>query len=139
MCIGRCATEAGVMFNASDGAVPLHGLQVWTREPDHLLSRIAKGSCQHIVAVHLVDIYIRSQVFINTQSSQVSLRGTAKRLEYQLTGSRLEAQFLLWELARQHLSPRDDGREKSERDGEVDADGRRRAAYEEPAHQARPV
>src|SRR5947208_943273 len=38
-------------------------------------------------------------------SRQVSLRGTAKRLEYQLTGSRLEAQFLLWELARQHLGP----------------------------------
>jgi excinuclease UvrABC nuclease subunit len=38
-------------------------------------------------------------------SRQVSLRGTAKRLEYQLTGSRLEAQFLLWTLARQHLGP----------------------------------
>jgi excinuclease UvrABC nuclease subunit len=38
-------------------------------------------------------------------SRQVSLRGTAKRLEYQITGSRLEAQFLLWTLARQHLGP----------------------------------
>src|SRR5262245_61552115 len=36
-------------------------------------------------------------------SRQVSLRGTAKRLEYQLTGSRLEAQFLLWMLAREHM------------------------------------
>jgi excinuclease UvrABC nuclease subunit len=38
-------------------------------------------------------------------SRQLSLRGTAKRLDYQLAGSRLEAQFLLWELARQHLGP----------------------------------
>ena len=38
-------------------------------------------------------------------SRQVSLRGTAKRVEYQITGSRLEAQFLLWTLARQHLGP----------------------------------
>ena len=32
-----------------------------------------------------------------------SLRGTVTRIEYAFTGSRLEAQFLLWELARQHL------------------------------------
>jgi excinuclease UvrABC nuclease subunit len=33
----------------------------------------------------------------------VNLRGTAERLEYQFTGSKLEAQFLVWELARHHL------------------------------------
>ena len=36
-------------------------------------------------------------------SRQMSLRGVARSLEYCLTGSRLEAHFLLWELARKHL------------------------------------
>ena len=36
-------------------------------------------------------------------SRQMSLRGVARFLEYTLTGSRLEAHFLLWELARKHL------------------------------------
>ena len=36
-------------------------------------------------------------------SRSVSLRGTATRVEYRLTGSRLEAHFLVWELARRHL------------------------------------
>lgn len=35
-----------------------------------------------------------------TPSRSLNLRGTAARLEYQLTGSRLEAQFALWDLAR---------------------------------------
>jgi excinuclease UvrABC nuclease subunit len=38
-----------------------------------------------------------------TPSRALHLRGTAQRLEYQLTGSRLEAQFRVWELARVHL------------------------------------
>jgi excinuclease UvrABC nuclease subunit len=36
-------------------------------------------------------------------SRSLSLRGTAIRVEYRLTGSRLEAHFLVWELARRHL------------------------------------
>ena len=36
-------------------------------------------------------------------SRLLNLRGTVVRIEYRLTGSRLEAQFVLWELARQHL------------------------------------
>lgn len=36
-------------------------------------------------------------------SKQLTLRGTADRVEYQFVGSRLEAQFLLLELARKHL------------------------------------
>ena len=36
-------------------------------------------------------------------SRSLSLRGTATRVEYRLTGSRLEAHFLVWELARRHL------------------------------------
>src|SRR5258708_18474739 len=55
MCIGRCATQAGVMFNASDCAVSLHGLQIGTGKPDHLLGRIAKGSCQHLVCRLLLE------------------------------------------------------------------------------------
>lgn len=35
-------------------------------------------------------------------SRSLNLRGTVERLEFRLTGSRLEAQFLLWELARRH-------------------------------------
>ena len=38
-----------------------------------------------------------------TASRSLHLRGAVTRLEYAFTGSRLEAQFLLWELARQHL------------------------------------
>jgi excinuclease ABC subunit C len=38
-------------------------------------------------------------------SRMLNLRGTATRIEYSLTGSRLEAQFMLWELARQFLGP----------------------------------
>jgi excinuclease ABC subunit C len=38
-----------------------------------------------------------------TASRSLNLRGTVTRIEYAFTGSRLEAQFLLWELARQHL------------------------------------
>src|SRR5580700_5049344 len=34
-----------------------------------------------------------------------NLRGTVERIEYQFTGSRLAAQFLLLELARKHLGP----------------------------------
>jgi excinuclease ABC subunit C len=36
-------------------------------------------------------------------SRMLNLRATAVRVEYRLTGSRLESQFLLWELARLHL------------------------------------
>jgi excinuclease ABC subunit C len=36
-------------------------------------------------------------------SRSLSLRGTATRVEYRLTGSRLEAHFFVWELARRHL------------------------------------
>src|SRR5215472_3222632 len=36
-------------------------------------------------------------------SRSLSLRGTATRVEYRLTGSRLEAHFLVWELARRLL------------------------------------
>jgi hypothetical protein len=36
-------------------------------------------------------------------SRLLNLRGTIERLEYRLTGSRLEAQFVLWQLARVHL------------------------------------
>jgi excinuclease UvrABC nuclease subunit len=36
-------------------------------------------------------------------SRSLNLRGTAERIEYQFTGSRLEAQFLVLELARKHL------------------------------------
>ena len=36
-------------------------------------------------------------------SRVLNLRGAITRIEYRLTGSRLEAQFLLWELARLHL------------------------------------
>jgi excinuclease ABC subunit C len=36
-------------------------------------------------------------------SRLLNLRGTIERLEYRLTGSRLEAQFVLWQLARIHL------------------------------------
>jgi len=38
-------------------------------------------------------------------SRLLNLSGTVTRMEYQLTGSRLESQFLLWELARRHLGP----------------------------------
>src|SRR5713226_7057865 len=34
-----------------------------------------------------------------------TLGGAVERIEYQFTGSRLESQFLLWELAREHLGP----------------------------------
>ncbi len=36
-------------------------------------------------------------------SRSLNLRGTAERIEYQFTGSRLEAQFLVLDLARKHL------------------------------------
>src|SRR5205085_1310455 len=36
-------------------------------------------------------------------SRLLDLRGTVKRIEYLFTGSRLESQFALWELARRHL------------------------------------
>ncbi len=36
-------------------------------------------------------------------SRMLNLRATAVRVEYRLTGSRLESQFVLWELARLHL------------------------------------
>jgi excinuclease ABC subunit C len=36
-------------------------------------------------------------------SRALNLRGTVRRIEYAFTGSRLEAQFLMWEMARQHL------------------------------------
>jgi excinuclease ABC subunit C len=36
-------------------------------------------------------------------SRALNLRGTAERIEYALTGSRLEAQLLMWELARRHF------------------------------------
>ena len=38
-------------------------------------------------------------------SRMLNLRGTATRMEYRFTGSRLESQFLLWDLARRHLGP----------------------------------
>jgi excinuclease ABC subunit C len=38
-------------------------------------------------------------------SRMLNLRGTATRVEYRFTGSRLESQFLLWDLARRHLGP----------------------------------
>src|SRR4051812_7754228 len=37
------------------------------------------------------------------QSKALNLQGTAERLEYRLTGSKLEAQMLLLELARAHF------------------------------------
>jgi excinuclease UvrABC nuclease subunit len=39
----------------------------------------------------------------DTASHSLNLRGTITRIEYAFTGSRLEAQLLLWELARRHL------------------------------------
>lgn len=36
-------------------------------------------------------------------SRSLNLRGTVERMEYALTGSRLEAQFLLWKLARRYF------------------------------------
>src|ERR1700712_2613107 len=38
-------------------------------------------------------------------SRMLNLRGTATRIEYRFTGSRLESQYLLWDLARRHLGP----------------------------------
>ena len=38
-------------------------------------------------------------------SRSLNLRGTVERIEYQFTGSRLAAQFLVLELARKHLGP----------------------------------
>ncbi|MDQ1473873.1 MAG: excinuclease subunit, partial [Bryobacterales bacterium] len=38
-------------------------------------------------------------------SRMLNLRGTATRVEYRFTGSRLESQFVLWDLARHHLGP----------------------------------
>ncbi|MGD1070416.1 MAG: hypothetical protein ABSB15_09770 [Bryobacteraceae bacterium] len=38
-----------------------------------------------------------------TPSRLLNLRGTITRIQYAFTGSRLESQLLLWELARQHL------------------------------------
>lgn len=38
-------------------------------------------------------------------SRMLNLRETATRIGYRLTGSRLESQFVLWELARLHLGP----------------------------------
>ncbi len=38
-----------------------------------------------------------------TPSRLLNLRGAITRIEYSFTGSRLESQLLLWELARQHL------------------------------------
>ena len=40
-----------------------------------------------------------------TPSRALNLRGTATRIEYQFTGSLLESQFVLWDLARRHLGP----------------------------------
>ena len=48
----------------------------------------------------------RLQRLLGTQaksSRMLNLRDTAERVQYRLTGSRLESHFLLWELARQHL------------------------------------
>jgi excinuclease ABC subunit C len=39
-----------------------------------------------------------------TASRSLNLRGAITRIEYSFTGSRLEAQFLLWELARSHFA-----------------------------------
>jgi excinuclease ABC subunit C len=38
-------------------------------------------------------------------SKSLNLRGTIERIEYRFTGSRLEAQFLVLDLARKHLGP----------------------------------
>lgn len=38
-------------------------------------------------------------------SRSLTLRGTAERIEYRFVGSRLEAQFLMLDLARKHLGP----------------------------------
>src|SRR5207248_1791448 len=36
---------------------------------------------------------------------KLNFSSVVERIEYRLTGSKLESQFLLWELARQHLGP----------------------------------
>ncbi len=41
----------------------------------------------------------------DAHSRSLNLRGTAERIEYRFAGSKLEAQFLVLELARKHLGP----------------------------------
>ena len=68
---------------------------VWPREGKPYLAR-----------TNVLRRRLRRLFGIGDQPSRaLNLRGTAARIEYRLTGSRLEAQFLLWERARKHLGP----------------------------------
>ncbi len=66
---------------------------LWPREGDPYLARTN-------VLRRRVGRLLRTR---EAPSRSLNLRGTVERIEYALTGSRLEGQFLLWEQARRHF------------------------------------
>lgn len=68
---------------------------LWPREGRPLLART------NVLRKRLLRLLGAREV----ASKALSLRGAAERLEYRFVGSRLEAQFLLLDLARRHLGP----------------------------------
>lgn len=68
---------------------------LWAREGEPFLART------NVLQRRLKRLLGTSQ----KASKALNLRGTIERIEYRLTGSTLEAQFVLIELARKHLGP----------------------------------
>lgn len=89
------ASEEGAEFDRAIEAIPNKPavFLLWPREGKPYLARtnVLRRRLQRLMGTS------------DKPSRMLNLRGTATRIEYRLTGSRLESQFVLWDLARRHL------------------------------------
>jgi len=87
--------ENAVELDQAIGAIPERQavFLLWPREGKPYLARtnVLRRRLQRLLGAR------------EKPSRLLNLRGTVARVEYRFTGSRLESQFLLWELARRHL------------------------------------
>jgi len=97
MLVELAITEDSAAFDEALAAVPNQPavFLLWPREGKPYLARtnVLRRRLQRVLGPR------------EKPGRALNLRGTIARVEYRLTGSRLESQFLLWELARLHLGP----------------------------------
>jgi excinuclease UvrABC nuclease subunit len=88
----------GTEFDQAIEAIPNRPavFLIWPREGKPWLARtnVLRRRLQRLLGKRTTE---------DRPSRMLNLRGTATRVEYQFTGSRLESQFVLWDLARRHL------------------------------------
>src|SRR5947208_15677964 len=89
----------GTSFDQAIEAIPIRPavFLIWPREGKPWLART------NVLRRRLQRLLGPRTTAGDKPSRMLNLRGTATRVEYRFTGSRLESQFVLWGLARRHL------------------------------------